>query len=132
MCLSSDWSNGEEYSSIQRALLCNILTLLLIHSLQNIQKIGQYLNCDSISVYVLLKESNFAILERAFIFLLTLLHSFKTWLTYFKSLSTVIPRNLTSFLPDETLSYIYPYSMFITKTIKWNLSGFNFIKLLIL
>ena len=46
----------------------------------------------------LLTEGNFAILERALNFWLTLLHTFRTYLSNFRSSSKVIPRNLTSLL----------------------------------
>ena len=102
--IASNWSKVETSSSwtILRALSCNLLILLLVRRLWNIQTIGQYLNWDSTkalkSVLLLLKESKFAILERALNFWLALLQSFRTCLSNFRSLSIVTPRSLTSLL----------------------------------
>ena len=88
--------------------------MLLVHRLWNIQKIRQYLNWESAKtlkcIILLLKgrRNNFAILERVLNFWLTLLQSFRTCLSNFKSLSELIPRSLTSLL-----SQIKSYPIFI-------------------
>ena len=81
---------------------CNLLILLLARRIWNIQTIAQYLNWDSTKalkgVLLLLKESNFAILERALNFWSAFPQSFRTCSSNFRSLSIVIPISLTSLL----------------------------------
>ena len=68
----------------------------MLRRLRNIQTVGQYLNLDSTKALknvLLLKESKFATLERAFKFGLYFTHNLN-----FKVLSVVIPRSLSSLL----------------------------------
>ena len=91
----------------------------MVHWLWNIQTIGQYLNWDSTKalkiVFLLLKESNFAILERALNFWLPLLQSFRACLSNLTSLSIVTPTSLTLLLFQIKYFPIFAHTLFITR-----------------